>query len=949
MSLDLTFTTPGNYTIEDNGIAGDGISVIKDGIGNVIFTLVHPADALILRASAGVNLTLNITDSLGAANLSVGLFAFPDSNPDNILVRHIETTGTVTLISDGYIREAGPDSGADIIAGSLALSAAIGVGSDTDAIETQVANLEAETNTGGINLANIGAVQIGGVTTDIAGLSVLTSGHLTLVNSGAITLNDADGSETVHGGSTQGNVNLTAVGANSYITSIIDHDAIASPAGNINLAAGSYIAFGGNTSFDNDVRANGHITVNTGAYFYVDGFTDIASDGFGNNTGGNVTINAQNGIYILDTYGADASVGAEGSSGGDVVLNAGLGSLFSLQGVSASALFSTSGNVTVNADVMNIAIDSGITANVGTVTLRPQTTGRQIDLGTLSDAGLVLGLSDAELDRITADSLVIGGDNAGTIRVTAAISPAGAPALTLLGGGDIWLNASVTTSVALDLRALGNIYQLGASSITTGTLRAYTDFIDLDPGYGGVASFAGALNVASAIINGNNDADTLSGTAIGETFIGLGGDDTIRGLGGNDGIDGGNGADQLSGGFGNDSLTGGLGRDSFIDTAASLSGDTITDLSLGERIVITNASLAGFNHSISGSTLTYVGGSLTASGGDGGRVVASAAAGGGVQLTLIAAATSGIGDFNGDGRSDILWHNDNGTVTDWLGQANGSFAGNANANIMVGPGWHAAGVGDFNGDGRDDVLWRNGEDITDWLGQPNGGFASNIANADYGVGLDWHVAAIGDINGDGRDDVLWRNNDGRLIEWLGQANGSFQANAAANSNVATSWHIAGVGDFNGDGREDILWRNDDGRLAEWLGQANGGFVGNAAANSTVAASWHVAGIGDFNGDNRDDILWRNDNGTVTDWLGRVDGRFDGNTDDANIVVGPDWHINGVGDFNGDGRDDVLWRNDDGDLTNWLGQANGGFASNIANADYSVATSWHVQSSDMLWV
>ena len=108
----------------------------------------------------------------------------------------------------------------------------------------------------------------------------------------------------------------------------------------------------------------------------------------------------------------------------------------------------------------------------------------------------------------------------------------------------------------------------------------------------------------------------------------------------------------------------------------------------------------------------------------------------------------------------------------------------------------------------------------------------------------------------------------------------------------------------------------------------------------------MVGVGDFNGDNRDDILWRNDNGSVTDWLGRTDGRFDGNTDDANIKVGADWQVAGVGDFNGDGRDDVLWRNDNGALAEWLGQPNGGFAGNAA-ANYSVDPSWHVQSPDLI--
>src|SRR4051794_8278200 len=69
--------------------------------------------------------------------------------------------------------------------------------------------------------------------------------------------------------------------------------------------------------------------------------------------------------------------------------------------------------------------------------------------------------------------------------------------------------------------------------------------------------------------------------------------------------------------------------------------------------------------------------------------------------------------------------------------------------------------------------------------------------------------------------------------------------------------------------------------------------------------WHIAGTGDFNGDGRPDILWRNDSGQVLTW----------DINDTRIVggggfgfVGTDWQIAGTGDFNGDGRPDVLWRN-----------------------------------------
>jgi hypothetical protein len=61
-------------------------------------------------------------------------------------------------------------------------------------------------------------------------------------------------------------------------------------------------------------------------------------------------------------------------------------------------------------------------------------------------------------------------------------------------------------------------------------------------------------------------------------------------------------------------------------------------------------------------------------------------------------------------------------------------------------------------------------------------------------------------------------------------------------------------------------------------------------------------------------------------------------------VPTDWKIAGTGDFNGDGRDDIVWRQDSGAMSTWLGQANGGFVSNDANALQSVPTEWTIQPS-----
>ena len=138
-------------------------------------------------------------------------------------------------------------------------------------------------------------------------------------------------------------------------------------------------------------------------------------------------------------------------------------------------------------------------------------------------------------------------------------------------------------------------------------------------------------------------------------------------------------------------------------------------------------------------------------------------------------------------------------------------------------------------------------------------------------------------------------------------------------------------------------------LTGWQYGKKGAGENKSGAGYQVDTSWHAVGVGDFNGDGRDDILWRNDNGTVTDWLGQADGRFTGNTDDANLKVGAGWQVTGIGDYNGDGRDDVLWSNQNGDHVQWLGQADGGFASNATDPLGSLPVDWQVQTPDLDWM
>jgi len=72
------------------------------------------------------------------------------------------------------------------------------------------------------------------------------------------------------------------------------------------------------------------------------------------------------------------------------------------------------------------------------------------------------------------------------------------------------------------------------------------------------------------------------------------------------------------------------------------------------------------------------------------------------------------------------------------------------------------------------------------------------------------------------------------------------------------WRIVGVGDFNGDGKPDLVWRNymPSGMNVIWY--MNGAAIAGQDVLYTVADThWRIEGVGDYNGDGKPDILWRN--------------------------------------------------------------------------------------------
>ena len=266
-----------------------------------------------------------------------------------------------------------------------------------------------------------------------------------------------------------------------------------------------------------------------------------------------------------------------------------------------------------------------------------------------------------------------------------------------------------------------------------------------------------------------------------------------------------------------------------------------------------------------------------------------------------ATATS---DFAGSCMSDILWQNTGSSQVDiWL--MNGTAISSAGSPATPGAGWSVVGVGDFNGDGMADLLWQNitSNEILIWLMNGTTIASSGLPGS---PGSDWSVQGVGDFNGDGMADILWQSaSTGDVVIWF--MNGTSIASSLAVASVP-GWMVVGVGDFNGDGMADILWQNQStGQNVIWL--MNGTGIMSSGSPGAPGAPWSVVGVGDFDGDGDADILWQNTaTGQLVIWLMNGTSIASSGSPGNPGVTSTPWSVQQVGDFDGDGKADILFYN-----------------------------------------
>jgi len=268
------------------------------------------------------------------------------------------------------------------------------------------------------------------------------------------------------------------------------------------------------------------------------------------------------------------------------------------------------------------------------------------------------------------------------------------------------------------------------------------------------------------------------------------------------------------------------------------------------------------------------------------------------------------GDFNGDNRSDILWRN---VVSgeNYLYPMDGLtiLGSEGYLRTVADLSWGVAGIGDFDGDGRADVLWRNSSSGENYVYFMNGtaiaaeGYLRSVSDQS------WQVAGVGDFNGDGKDDILWRNavtGENYLYPMDGLT--ILGTEGYLRTVADLSWQIAGVGDLDGDGKADVLWRNAS-TGENYLYPMDGLTIKPTEGYIRTVAdqNWQMAGVGDYDGDGKADVLWRNDS-TGENYLYPMDGTTIKPTEGyLRTVADLSWEVKGTGDYDGDGKADVLWR------------------------------------------
>lgn len=315
-------------------------------------------------------------------------------------------------------------------------------------------------------------------------------------------------------------------------------------------------------------------------------------------------------------------------------------------------------------------------------------------------------------------------------------------------------------------------------------------------------------------------------------------------------------------------------------------------------------------------------------------------------------------DFNGDGKPDMAAPVQTGTtsfaVSVVLNGGNGTFQNavlTPNPNGVVGD---QLLTGDFNGDGKQDLIVVHATSPATfevWLGNGLGGF--NVqGNALTTITSNFITGGVVTTGANGKLDLIFvdEHSPANVLTLLGNGDGTFQAPTSLAVSAGPLSDVA-FADFNGDGILDFVasFSNSNGtQNGVFLGEAGGGY-GTPVLLTNPDGVYDVCNnsVGDLNGDGKPEIVTANGcnlgtgaASTLTIYVNKGDGTFQTgvyyfpateSVDNTNINIAPQAVT--IADVNGDGMNDIVSSNArGGDVTVLLGNGDG--TVNVPSIGYS---------------